>query len=69
MGAGFSARGRQAAADAPAEAVLGVVVAHAGAALGARGAASAASVSRVWRAAVGPHGVVRAALGLSLIHI
>ena len=37
--------------------------AHAGAALGGRGAASAACVSRAWRAAAGPHGVVRAALG------
>ena len=46
----------------PAE-VLRAVFAHAGAALGGRGAASAARVSRAWRAAAGPHGVVRAALG------
>ena len=37
--------------------------AHGAAALGGRGAASAARVSRAWRAAAGPHGVVRAALG------
>jgi len=47
--------------EVPAE-VLRAVFAHAGAALGARGAASTASVSRAWRAAAGPHGVVRAAL-------
>ena len=51
-----------AAAEGPAEAVLCAVVAHAGAALGARDAASAACVSRACRAAAGPHGVVRAAL-------
>ena len=50
------------AAEGPAEAVLCAVVAHAGAALGARGVASAACVSRACRAAAGPHGVVRAAL-------
>ena len=52
----------EAAADAPAEAVLCAVVAHAGAALGARDAASVAGVSRACRAAAGPHGVMRAAL-------
>ena len=46
----------QAAVDAPAEAVLGAVVAHAGAALGARGAASAACVSRACRAAAPARG-------------
>ena len=51
------------AAEVPAEAVLCAVVAHAGATLGARGVASAAGVSRACRAAVGPHGVVCAALG------
>ena len=51
------------AAEGPAEAVLCAVVAHAGAALGARDVASTAAVSRACRAAVGPHGVVRAALG------
>ena len=50
-------------AEGPAEAVLCAVVAHAGAALGARSVASTAAVSRACRAAVGPHGVVRAALG------
>ena len=64
MGVGFSARGRETAADVPAEAVLCVVLEHAGAALGARDVANAACVSRAWRAAAGPHGVV-----LSLIHI
>ena len=51
------------AAEGPAETVLCAVVAHAGAALGARDVASTAAVSRACRAAVGPHGVVRAALG------
>ena len=51
------------AAEVPAEAVLCAVVAHAGATLGARDVASTAGVSRACRAAVGPHGVVRAALG------
>ena len=51
------------AAGVPAEAALCAVVAHAGATLGARGVASAACVSRACRAAVGPNGVVRAALG------
>ena len=46
----------------PAE-VPRALFAHGGAALGGRGAASAACVSRAWRAAAGPHGVVRAALG------
>ena len=46
----------------PAE-VLRALFAHGGAALGGRGAASAACVSRAWRAAAGPHGVLRAALG------
>ena len=50
-------------AEGPAETVLCAVVAHAGATLGARDVASAAGVSRACRAAVGPHGVVRAALG------
>ena len=66
------------AAEGPAETVLCAVGAHAGAALGARDAASVAGVSRACRAAAGPHGVMRAALGsrdadecvkLSLIHI
>ena len=48
--------------EVPAE-VPRALFAHAGAALGGRGAASAACVSRAWRAAAGPHGVVRAALG------
>ena len=48
--------------EVPAE-VLRALFAHAGAALGGRGAASAARVSRAWRAAAGPHGVLRAALG------
>ena len=51
-----------AAEGVPAE-VPRAVFAHGGAALGGRGAASAACVSRAWRAAAGPHGVVRAALG------
>ena len=51
------------AAEGPAEAFLCAVVAHAGAALGARDAARVAAVSRACRAAAGPHGVVRAALG------
>ena len=51
------------AAEVQAEAVLCAVVAHAGATLGARDVASTAAVSRACRAAVGPHGVVRAALG------
>ena len=55
--------GMETAAEVPAEAVLCAVVAHAGATLGARDAASVAGVSRACRAAVGPHGVVRAALG------
>ena len=63
MGVGFSARNRETAADVPAEAVLCVVLEHAGAALGARDVASAAGVSRACCAAAGPHGVVRAALG------
>ena len=46
----------------PAE-VPRALFAHAGAALGGRGAASAVCVSRAWRAAAGPHGVMRAALG------
>ena len=50
-------------AEGQAEAVLCAVVAHAGAALGARDVASMAGVSRACRAAVGPNGVVRAALG------
>ena len=41
--------------------VVGDVVAHG--ALGARDLAALACTSRVWRAAVGPHGVARAALG------
>ena len=49
-------------AEVPAE-VLRALFAHGAAALGGRGAASAACVSRAWRAAAGPHGVVRAALG------
>ena len=49
--------------EVPAE-VPRALFAHAGAALGGRGAASAACVSRAWRAAAGPHGGVR-----SLIHI
>ena len=49
--------------EVPAEAVLCAVVAHAGATFGARSVASTAAVSRACRAAVGPHGVVRAALG------
>ena len=49
-------------AEVPAE-VVRAVFAHAGAALGGRSAACAACVSRAWRAAAGPHGVVRAALG------
>ena len=48
--------------EVPAE-VPRALFAHAGAALGGRGAASAACVSRAWRAAAGPHGVLRAALG------
>ena len=48
--------------EVPAE-VLRAVFAHGAAALGGGGAASAACVSRAWRAAAGPHGVVRAALG------
>ena len=48
--------------EVPAE-VPRALFAHGGAALGSRGAASAACVSRAWRAAAGPHGVVRAALG------
>ena len=48
--------------EVPAE-VLRAVFAHGAAALGGRGAASAACVSRAWRAAAGPHGVARAALG------
>ena len=51
------------AAEVTLEAVLCAVVAHAGATLRARDVASAAGVSRACRAAVGPHGVVRAALG------
>ena len=51
------------AAEGPAEAVLCAVAAHAGATLGARDAASVAGVSRACRAAAGPHGVMRAALG------
>ena len=51
------------AAEAPAETVLCAAVAHAGAALGARVSGSVACVSRACRAAAGPHGVVRAALG------
>ena len=58
----WCAHGMETEADVPAEAVLCAVAAHAGAALGARGVASAARVSRACRAAVGPHGVVRAAL-------
>ena len=49
------------AGEVPAD-VLRAVLAHAGAALGCRGMASAAGVSRAWRTAVGPHGVLRAAL-------
>ena len=45
------------------ETLLCAVVAHAGATFGARDVASTAAVSRACRAAVGPHGVVRAALG------
>ena len=48
--------------EVPAE-VPRALFAHAGAALGGLGAASAACVSRAWRAAAGPHGVLRAALG------
>ena len=59
----WCAHGMETAAEGPAEAVLCAVVAHAGATLGARDVASAAAVSRACRAAVGPHGVVRAALG------
>ena len=59
----WCAHGMETAAEVPAEAALCAVVAHAGATLGARGVASAACVSRAWRAAAGPHGVVRAALG------
>ena len=55
--------GMETAAEVQAEAVLCAVAAHAGAALGARDVASAAGVSRACRAAVGPHGVVIAALG------
>ena len=51
-----------AAEGVPAE-VLRALFAHGAAALGGRGAAGAACVSRAWRAAAGPHGVVRAALG------
>ena len=58
----WCAHGMETAAEVPA-AVLCAVVAHAGATLGARDVASAAGVSRACRAAVGPHGVVRAALG------
>ena len=43
--------------EVPAE-VLRAVFAHGGAALGGRGAAGAAGVSRAWRAAAGPHGVL-----------
>ena len=61
---GWCAHGMETeAAEVQAEAVLCAVVAHAGATLGARDVASAAGVSRACRAAVGPHGVVRAALG------
>ena len=49
-------------AEVPVE-VLRALFAHGVAALGGRGAAGAACVSRAWRAAAGPHGVVRAALG------
>ena len=59
----WCAHGMETAAEGPAEAVLCAVVAHAGAALGARSVASMAAVSRACRAAVGPHGVVHAALG------
>merc|ERR1712091_763492 len=59
----WCAHGMETAAEGPAEAVLCAVVAHAGAALGARSVASTAGVSRACRAAAGPHGVVRAALG------
>ena len=59
----WCAHGMETAAEGPAEAVLCAVVAHAGAALGACDVASTAGVSRACRAAVGPHGVVRAALG------
>ena len=52
----------EAEAEVPAE-VLRALFAHGAAALGGGGAASAACVSRAWRAAAGPHGVVRAALG------
>ena len=48
--------------EVPAE-VPRALFAHGTEALGGRGAASAACVSRAWRAAAGPHGVVRAALG------
>ena len=54
----------KAAAEAEVSAeVPRAVFAHAGAALGGRSAARAACVSRAWRAAAGPHGVLRAALG------
>ena len=59
----WCAHGMETAAEVPAEAVLCAVVAHAGATLGARDAASVAGVSRACRAAAGPHGVMRAALG------
>ena len=54
---------REALAERYVPRVAGLVFAHGAAALGGRGAASAARVSRAWRAAAGPHGVVRAALG------
>ena len=59
----WCAHGMETAAEVPAEAALCAVVARAWATLGARGVASAAGVSRACRAAAGPHGVVRAALG------
>ena len=59
----WCAHGMETAAEVPVETLLCAVVAHAGAALGARDVASTAGVSRACRAAVGPHGVVRAALG------
>merc|ERR1712091_498839 len=59
----WCAHGMETAAEVPVETLLCAVVAHAGAALGARDVASTAAVSRACRAAVGPHGVVRAALG------
>ena len=57
------ARSMDAAAEGVPAEVLRALFAHGGAALGGGGAASAACVSRAWRAAAGPHGVVRAALG------